>query len=79
MSRDLSIPGTNISIVTDRAWSFRIFSQLLNGNINQSAYRDGIWNLDQLIARPVPLSPLASVTYNSGKEVSRSPHFRYAV
>ena len=67
------VPGTGISVVTDRLWSLRLYYQLLDGPIEQSKHLDGVWTNEKLTFSPVPDTPLASITYNSGKEVSARP------
>lgn len=67
------IPGTGIAVVTDRLWSLRVFYQLLNGRLEQSKHLDGVWTNEALTFSPVDDTPLAAITYNSGKEVSKTP------
>ena len=68
------ISGTGISVVTDRTWSLHVFYQLLDGHVQQSKHVDGVWSEDPLPFSPVAHSPLASITYGSGREVSMPPH-----
>jgi len=63
------IPGTGISVVTDELWSLRLFYQLLDGHIEQSTHLKGVWTNQQLTFSPVDDTPLASITYNKGKEI----------
>jgi hypothetical protein len=65
------IPGTGISVVTNELWSLRLFYQLLDGHIEQSTHLKGVWTNQQLTFSPVDDTPLASITYNNGKEVSK--------
>jgi hypothetical protein len=73
--RPLPLRGHGISVVTEGLWSLRIFYQLLEGQIGQRRYLDGEWIDEDINVRAVSISPLASVTYDGGKEVSR-PYFR---
>ena len=63
--------GTGLSVVTDRIWSLGLFYQTTNSNINESKHLDGVWTNQKLNFSATNSSPLASVTYNSGKEVTR--------
>jgi hypothetical protein len=65
------IPGTGICCVTDRIWSLRTFYQLTDNHVEQSKHLDGVWTNQQLDFSPVDASPLASITYNKGKEVNK--------
>jgi hypothetical protein len=74
-----SIQGTRVSVITDRLWSLSVFYQLFDSNLNRSIHLDGVWSHTQLAVRPVPLSPVASVTYSGGKQVSDPlPHTPWA-
>jgi hypothetical protein len=63
------IPGTGISVVTNELWSLRLFYQLLDGHIEQSRHLNGVWTNEQLVFSPVEDTPIASITYNKGKEI----------
>lgn len=69
MSTPTPTPGTGISVVTDKIWSLRVFYQLVDGHIEQSKHLNGVWTNEKLTFNPVHHSPLASITYNGGKEV----------
>ena len=66
---------SNISVVTPKPRSLRLFYQTPNGGIVQSTHVDGKWSAlhDQPVTRAVNFSPLTFVAWNNGKEVSR-PH-----
>jgi len=51
------------------------------GAILQNVHLDGRWTraIDQPIINAVPFTPLASVNWDYGKEVSGPLYFRYAV
>lgn len=70
-------PWSGISIVSPRIWSTQIFYQVSGGAIVQSVLLDGQWTHvhDQPIASAVPFTPLASIDWNDGKEVSKPPRF----
>ena len=72
-------PWSDISVVTSRLWSLRVFYQMPDGAIVQSTHVDGKWTAihDQPVTRAVNFSPLASITWNNGKEVSKPTYFRY--
>ena len=66
-------PGTSLSVTTDRLWSLGLYYQLLNGRLEESRRVDDEWIRDaHLSVSPVDGTPLASVTYEDGREV-RSP------
>ena len=67
------IPGTGLAVVTDRLWSLQLFYQLLNGYVEESSHRDGVWKNQQLTFSPVDDTPLAAITYSNGKQVSKYP------
>jgi hypothetical protein len=73
----LVIPWSGISAVSARFRSSRVFYQAPGGEIAQSVGEDGKWTAvhDQPVAHAVPFSPLASVSWDDGKEVSWSPYF----
>ena len=48
----------------------RLFYQQPGGPIGQAVHVDGVWSQAPPPFNAVPLSPLASVTWNEGKEVS---------
>ena len=68
---------SGISVVTSRLWSLRVFYQMPGGAIVQSTHLDGKWTAihDQPIVNAVNFSPLASIMWNDGKEVSGLPVF----
>ena len=73
------ITGTGISVVTDTKWSLGIFFQLLDGQVDLVRHKNGVWFPgDHLKVTPLDASPLASITYQGGKEVSRPLHSRHA-
>ena len=74
------IPWSGISAVSPRTRSLRVFYQSPGGGILQSAHSDDLWTHlhDQPLVRAVPFTPLASVNWGDGKEVSCPLHFRYA-
>jgi len=63
------IPGTGLAVVTDRLWSLQLFYQLLNGHVEESSHRDGVWKNQQLTFSPVDDTPLAAITYSGGKQI----------
>jgi hypothetical protein len=69
MSLDPPVTGTGVSVVAHGTQSL-VFYQSLDGRINQNRNTDNAWIKERLKVRPVCGSPLASVTYDSGKEVS---------
>ena len=73
------ITGTGISVVTDTKWSLGIFFQLLDGQVDLVRHKNGVWFPgDHLKVTPLDASPLASITYQGGKEVSRPLHSWHA-
>ena len=68
-------PWSNISVVTPRPRSLRLFYQMPGGAIVQSMHVDGKWTAlhDQPVTRAVNFSPLTFVAWNNEKEVRR-PH-----
>lgn len=58
-----------MSVVTDERWSLRLFYQLTDEHIEQSRHLKGVWTNEQLVFSPVAATPLASITYNKGKEI----------
>jgi len=70
-----AIPWSGTSAVSPRASSIRAFYQMPGGAIVQNAHLDGRWTHahSQPITNAVPFTPLASVTWEDGKEVSGSP------
>ena len=69
------IPGTGLAVVTDRLWSLRLFYQLLNSHVEQNRHVDGVWTNEPLTFSPVDDTPLASITYSAGREVSEPPTY----
>lgn len=64
------VTGTGISAVTDRKWSLGVIFQLLNGHLDLIKHLDGVWKAgEQLQSTPVDGSPVASISYDSGKQV----------
>lgn len=66
------IPRSGISVVSPGIWSPRVFYQTPGGAILRSVYSEGQWihAHDQPIASAVPFTPLASISWDGGKEVS---------
>ena len=71
------IPWSGVSVVSAGWWKIRVFYQTPGGAIVQSRY----WNTnkwfyahDNPIANAVPFTPLASISWKNGEEVSASPH-----
>ena len=65
------MPGTGISCVTDKTGSLAVFYQMPDGYIQEARQEGSAWTKSGLPVKPVFASPLASVTYDGGKEVSR--------
>lgn len=73
------VTGTGICAVTDRKWSLGVIFQLLNSHLDIIKHLDGVWSPgQQLQATPVDGSPVAAISYDKGKQVSRLLYFRYA-
>ena len=71
MSYNPPVPGTGITAVAGpQLWSVRVFYQLLDDHVDQSVHQGGVWNKEELQTSPVSASPLASISWNDGKEVS---------
>lgn len=68
------VPGTGIAAVSDSPRSFRLFYQSRGGRIVESRHVGGMWFSNVLSFSPVGGSPLASITYGAGREVSGTPH-----
>lgn len=64
------IPASGLSVVTPRLWSLRLFYQQPGGPIGQTEHLDGKWDQYKPAFTTVPLSPLASITWDEEKEVS---------
>jgi hypothetical protein len=64
------IPRSGISAVIPTPWSLRVFYQMLDGTIFQSVHSSGQWTHDQPVISALPFTPLASLSWNDGKEVS---------
>jgi hypothetical protein len=64
------ITGTGISVVTNAKWSLELFFQHLEGQVDSLRGMHGEWFPQSLKVTPTPLdaSPLASITYQGGKE-----------
>jgi hypothetical protein len=72
------IPASGLSVVTPTPWALRLFYQLPGGSIGQSLHANEVWSQETPTFKAIPLSPLASVTWDEGKEVSIRARFRYA-
>jgi hypothetical protein len=72
------IPASGLSVVALKTWALRVYSQLPGGPISESVHEPSGWAPSQPIFKTVPLSPLASVAWGEGKEVSTRARFRYA-
>ena len=77
----LVIPWSGISVVSPRIWSLRVFCQMPGGAILQNVHLDGRWTraIDQPTINAVPFTPLTSINWGDGKEVSRSRYFLHTV
>ena len=75
----LVIPWSGISAVSPKISSSRVFCQMPGGAIIQNVHLDGHWThaLDQPIVNAVPFTPLASIDWDDGKEVSGLLYLRY--
>ena len=71
----LPIPASGLAVVTPRLWSLRLFFQQPGGIVDQAIHLDGVWTRDQPIFTAVPLTPLASIDWDGGKQVSMLPCF----
>ena len=71
------IPSSGLAVVTPKLGSLRLFYQLPGGPIGQTVQLNGLWTQSAPTFSAVPLSPLASITWNEGGEVSMPPRFRY--
>jgi hypothetical protein len=70
---EFPITGTAVSAITRKIWSLGVIFQSLDGRLG-FIRRDGSWKpSERLTATPVGASPVASVTFHAGKEVSVSP------
>ena len=67
------IPSSGLAVIGPRLWSLRLFYQQPGGPIGQAVHVDGAWSQAPSTFSAVPLSPLAAITWNTGKEVS-TPH-----
>jgi hypothetical protein len=63
------IPASGLACVAPRLWSLRLFYQQPGGPIGQTVHVDGVWSQAPSTFSAVPLSPLASITWNEGKEI----------
>ena len=72
-------PWSGISAVSSRLYSPRVFYQMPDGAIVQSTHADGKWTAihHQPVTRAAKFTPLASISWNTGKEVSR-PTYSYS-
>ena len=64
------IPSTGLAVVTPRLWSLRLFYQQPGGPIGQTVHVDGVWSQAPSTFSAIPLSPLAAITWDGGKQVS---------
>lgn len=73
------IPWSGISVASPRIWSLGLFYQSpINGAIVRKVHLDGKWGSNEVILRStVRFTPLASIDWKDGKEVSGYPCFRY--
>jgi len=74
-ARTTAVQWSSISAVSPTARSIQAFYQMPGGAIVQSAHFDGRWTHanSQPIVNAIPFTPLASVSWEDGKEVSGSP------
>ena len=74
-----AVQWSGISAVSPRIWSMRVFYQMPGGAIVQSVHLDSQWTQihDQPIVNAVPFTPLASIMWDGGKQVSGPPYFQY--
>ena len=63
------ITGTAMSVLGTDPSSPQVFYQTFDRAVNQSVFKDNTWVQEVLPWSPAPLSPLASVTLDGGKEV----------
>jgi hypothetical protein len=72
MSSNVPIPGTGISaFVNESPWNLQVYYQLLDGQIQESKCGNyGIWTNSTLPFSPLAASPLTSVAWEKGSEVS---------
>ena len=64
------IANSSISILAPKYWSLRVLYQLPSGPFCQNVIGGGVgWIQDRPVCSGVPLSPLASVSWEDGKEV----------
>ena len=77
MSSNPPIPGTGISaFVNESPWTLQVYYQLLDGGIQESICGNfGVWSNKSLGVSPLGVSPLASVAWNKGNEVSMPQNF----
>ena len=73
------IPASGLSVVSSKFESLRLFYQQPGGPIGQIGHIGDAWPEDVLPFRAVPLTPLASTTWDNGKEVCTPPPFSYEV
>ena len=71
-----AIPWSSISAVSPRIWSMRVFYQMPGGAIVWSAHADAEWTHvhDQPIVNAIPFTPLASIIWEGGNQVSAPPY-----
>jgi len=72
------IPWGGISAVSPRIWSMQVFYQMPGGDIVHSVHLDGQWTHihDQPIVNAVPFTPLSSIIWEGGKQVSWPTYFQ---
>jgi hypothetical protein len=67
------IPSSGLTVVTPKLGSLRLFYQKPGGPIGQLVEVDKVWSQDAPKFSGVPLTPLASVTWDNGDEVCMPP------
>ena len=71
------IPASGLAVVAPRLWSLRLFYQQPGGPIGQAVHLDGTWSQAASTFSAVPLTPLASITWDEGREVGISRYSCY--
>jgi len=74
-----AVRWSGISAVSPRIWSMGVFYQMPSGAIVQSVHSGAQWTRahDPPIFDAVPFTPLASIIWEGGKQVSWPPYFQY--
>jgi hypothetical protein len=67
------IPSSGLTVVTPKLGSLRLFYQKPGGTIGQLVEVDKVWSQDTSKFDGVPLTPLASVTWDNGEQVRMLP------